>query len=119
LVYEAIMSPLAQPRNVIGSYVVASFCGVCVRLFGEALGFPMFVTAALAVAVALFGMNLTKTVHPPGGAVALLAVIGGKLIEELGFAYIVTSLGASFILVAVSAFGNNLVPSRQYPLYWW
>jgi CBS domain-containing membrane protein len=119
LVYECIQSPLAQPRNVIGSYIVASFLGVCARMICDEIGIDRYFTNAFAVAAALFGMNLTKTVHPPAGAVALTAVIGGKMIEELGFAYVLVSFVAAIILVAVAVFGNNLFPTRQYPLYWY
>jgi CBS-domain-containing membrane protein len=64
-------------------------------------------------------MNLTKTVHPPGGACALIAVIGGPAVWNLGFGFMATSVGAAVIMVIVAVVGNNLVPTRQYPVYWW
>jgi CBS-domain-containing membrane protein len=119
LVYEAYQSPLAQPRNVIGGYLVTSLTGVSVRLLCQRVGVPDFVAGALSLAVGLAAMNLTKTLHPPGGACALIAVIGGKSVHALGYGYVLTSVGASLIMVAVAVLGNNLVASRQYPLYWW
>jgi CBS domain-containing membrane protein len=119
LVYDAYQSPLAQPRNVIGSYLVASITGVTVRLTCNAIGIPHWVTGAFALGFSIVAMNLTKTVHPPGGACALISVIGGPMIHALGYGYVLTSVGAAFILVAVAVLGNNLVPNRQYPVYWY
>lgn len=141
LLYEAYQSPLAQPRNVLGSYAVASFIGVSVRKICDIIGIPRYATGALAVCFAILGMNLTKTVHPPGitpsppspshlspsshlyptlgGACALISVIGGPMIEKMGYGYMATSIGAAFIMVAWAVIGNNLIPTRQYPLYWY
>lgn len=73
----------------------------------------------MAVAIAILGMNLTKTLHPPGGACSLIAVIGGSTVHSLGYGYVLTSIGAAFIMLCVAVIGNNLVPFRQYPVYWW
>lgn len=118
LVYEAYQSPLAQPRNVVGGFFVTAVTGVSTRLFCQEAGIPDFVAGALSLAIGLAAMNLTKTVHPPGGACALLAVIGGKSVHALGYGYVLTSTGGAFVMVAVAVLGNNLVASRQYPLYW-
>jgi len=84
LVYGAIKSPLAQPRNLIGGHVISGLVGVaCWQVFGATL----WVAAALAVSLAIVAMLATKTLHPPGGATALIAVIGGAKIHELGFLY--------------------------------
>src|SRR3990172_8233789 len=74
LVYAAIKSPLAQPRNLIGGHVIAWIIGVaCYKLFGGT-----WIGGALASSLAIVAMLLTKTLHPPAGATALIAVIGGK-----------------------------------------
>jgi CBS-domain-containing membrane protein len=49
----------------------------------------------------------------------LISVIGGKLVEELGYGFMATSIGAAALMVAVAVLGNNLTPTRQYPLYWY
>jgi CBS domain-containing membrane protein len=118
LLYEAYQSPLAQPRSVFGSYCVCSFAGVSVRLICDIIGIPRYVTAPMAAAFGILGMNLTKTVHPPGGAVAIIAVIGGKTVEGLGYGYCLTAMGGAFIMITWACLGNNLIPTRQYPLYW-
>ena len=116
--YEAYLSPLAQPRNVIGSYLFASITGVTVRIVCEKIPIPVWITGALSLGISIAVMNVTKTVHPPGGACALIAVIGGPMIHALGYGYVATSVGASIILVAVAILGNNLIPTR-HPQYWY
>lgn len=118
LVYEAYLSPLAQPRNVIGGYLVSSFVGVSTRLICGFIGIPGWGSGAISLSMSIAFMKLTKTIHPPGGGCALIAVIGGPLIHSLGYGYVLTSTGAAIIMVAVAVLGNNLIPARQYPLYW-
>ncbi|HEY5998698.1 MAG TPA: HPP family protein [bacterium] len=117
LVYAAIRSPLAQPRNLVGGHVVSALVGVaCWRLFGDHL----WVAAALGVSLAIAGMLATRTLHPPGGATALIAVIGGRGIHDLGFLYALVPAGAgALVLLAVALAVNNLAPRRRYPEYWW
>ncbi len=116
LVYGAIKSPFAQPRNLIGGHVLSGLVGVsCYQLFG---GTP-WLAAALAVSLAIGAMMVTKTVHPPGGATALIAVIGGPKVHALGFLYpfVPAGLGA-LILLLVALLVNNLSSNRKYPEYW-
>jgi CBS-domain-containing membrane protein len=116
LVYGAIKSPLAQPRNLVGGHIVSGLVGVvCFQLFGGSVWFA----SALAVSFAIVSMMLTKTLHPPGGATALIAVIGGPKVHELGFLYpfVPAGLGA-LILLAIALLVNNLARNRRYPEYW-
>ena len=116
LVYGAIRSPLAQPRNLVGGHVTSALIGVaCYKLFGGTI----WIAGALAVSCAIVAMLLTKTLHPPGGATALIAVIGGKNVHDLGFLYAVFPAGASaLILLLVALIVNNLANERRYPEYW-
>jgi CBS-domain-containing membrane protein len=116
LVYAAIKSPLAQPRNLIGGHVISGLVGVaCFKLFGN----TVWIASAMAVSMAIMTMLATKTLHPPGGATALIAVIGGKKTHDLGFlyAFIPAGLGA-LILLIVALVVNNLSKNRRYPEYW-
>ena len=116
LVYGAIKSPLAQPRNLVGGHIISGFVGViCSQLFGNIV----WLAAALAVSIAIMSMLATKTLHPPGGATALIAVIGGAKIHNLGFLYVFLPAGAgAMILLVVALIVNNLSKSRKYPEYW-
>lgn len=116
LVYGAIKSPLAQPRNLVGGHILSGLVGVaCSQLFGNIVWFA----SALAVSFAIVAMLATKTLHPPGGATALIAVIGGAKIHDLGFFYAVLPAGAgALILLLVALIVNNLSKHRKYPEYW-
>jgi CBS-domain-containing membrane protein len=116
LVYGAIKSPLAQPRNLIGGHVISGLIGVlCYNVFGGTIWFA----AAIAVSLAIATMLATKTLHPPGGATALIAVTGGAKIHSLGYFYAFLPAGAgAFILLLVALIVNNLAKNRKYPEYW-
>ena len=116
LVYAAIKSPLAQPRNLIGGHVLSGLVGVaCFQVFGH----DLWVAAALGVSFAIAAMLATKTLHPPGGATALIAVIGGKKIHDLGFFYALVPAGlGAVILLIIALLVNNLSRNRRYPEYW-
>jgi CBS-domain-containing membrane protein len=117
LIYGAIHSPLAQPRNLVGGHVVSAFVGVlCWQLFD---GY-VWIAAALAVATAIAVMQLTKTLHPPGGATALIAVIGGEQIHGLGYLYPLFPVGVgAMVMLVVALLVNNLSKTRRYPDFWW
>ncbi len=116
LVYGAIKSPLAQPRNLIGGHIISGLVGVaCYQLFGQTI----WMAAALGVSFAIAAMLATKTLHPPGGATALIAIIGGQKIHDLGFLYAFIPAGAgALILLLVALLVNNLSKNRKYPEYW-
>lgn len=116
LVYGAIKSPLAQPRNLVGGHMLSALVGVaCWQLFGE----TVWLAAAMAVSLAIVLMLATKTLHPPGGATALIAVLGGAKIHSLGFFYVLVPAGAGAVmLLLVALFVNNICPDRRYPEYW-
>lgn len=117
LVYAAIRSPLAQPRNLVGGHVVSALAGVACW---KACGDTVWLAAALGVSLAIVAMLATRTLHPPGGATALIAVIGGPKIHALGFLYAAVPAGlGALVLLAVALALNNLARGRRYPEYWW
>ena len=115
LVYGAPKAPFSQPRNVIGGHCLSALVGVSVFLV---LGDQAMFACPLAVSLAIVAMQFTGTVHPPGGATALIAVIGGSTVQQLGYWYVLcpVGLGAS-IMVGVAIVVNNLSgdPERKYP----
>jgi CBS-domain-containing membrane protein len=116
LVYGAVRSPLAQPRNLVGGHVVSALIGVTAwQLLYQ---YPPL-AAALAVATAIAAMHLTRTLHPPGGATALIAVIGSEHIHQLGYLYVLipATLGP-LVLLLVGLLVNNIPASRRYPEVW-
>jgi len=82
-------------------------------------GGHLWLASSLAVATAIAAMHTTKTMHPPGGATALIAVIGSQKIHDLGFYYVLAPVGASaFIMLVVALLVNNFCKTRQYPEFW-
>ncbi len=116
LVFGAIFSPLAQPRNLIGGHMLSALVGV---LCWKYLHTHLWLAEAMAVSLAIALMHATRTLHPPGGATALIAVIGSGGIHKLGFLYILipAGLGAT-ILLLVALLVNNLSRTRRYPEMW-
>lgn len=116
LIYGALKSPLAQPRNLIGGHVISAVIGVaCYRycFFN-----PWFVSV-LAVSTAIAVMHITGTLHTPGGATALIAVIGSEKIHALGYIYAFVPVGAgALMMLAVALVINNIPGSRRYPEFW-
>jgi CBS-domain-containing membrane protein len=116
LVYGAVKSPLAQPRNLMGGHLISAVIGVASY---QLLHANLWLAAAVAVSTAIAVMHLTKTLHPPGGATALIAVIGEKKIHDLGFFYAVMPIGAGvLVLLIVALLVNNIPKTRKYPEYW-
>jgi CBS-domain-containing membrane protein len=116
LIYGAVRSPLAQPRNLMGGHVLSAIVGVTAfRL----LGAHPWLAAAAAVSVAIVLMHWTRTLHPPGGATALIAVIGGEGVHRLGYLYVLmpVALGAAVMLL-VALIVNNIPRNRRYPEFW-
>lgn len=115
LVYGAIKSPLAQPKNLVGGHLISSAVGVgCYFMLGTG-----WLAAALAVSLAIIAMIITDTVHPPGGATALIAVIGGSQVHQLGFWYTLAPAGlGALVLLLIALLVNNVPRDRRYPEHW-
>ncbi len=109
LLYGAPSSPLAQPRNLIGGHMIAGVVGIlCCRIFGAG-----WYTMALAVTLAILAMMVTGTVHPPGGATALLCALQGTT----HFSFLLLPLAAGVaILLASAILSARIFPGvRPYP----
>lgn len=115
-IFGAVRSPLAQPRNVVGGHIISALVGV---IAFKLLGDHLWLAEVTAVASAIAVMHLTKTLHPPGGATVLIAVIGGEKIHGLGFTYALAPVGAgAAIMVLIAVLVNNIPASRRYPEIW-
>jgi CBS-domain-containing membrane protein len=113
LVYGAARSPLAQPRNLVGGHIVSALVSVTAcKLFQH----DPWLAKAMAVSTAIAAMHMTRTLHPPGGATA---VIGSNQIQDLGYLYVVVPATAGpILLLLVGLLVNNIPQSRHYPEIW-
>ncbi|SDG61268.1 HPP family protein [Chitinophaga filiformis] len=113
LIYGIINSPLAQPRNLVGGHVICALVGVTVH---KLIPDQLWLAAALSVALCIVLMQITKTLHPPGGATALIANIGSEKIKAMGYMYVLSPvLSGVLILLLVALIFNNITSHRKYP----
>ncbi len=116
LIYGSPKSPFAQPRNLLGGHIISAMIGVACY---ELLAPHMWLAASIAVATSIAMMHVTKTLHPPGGASALIAVIGSNKIHALGFLYVVVPvITGALIMLIVALLVNNIPRERRYPKFW-
>ncbi|KAI1818753.1 HPP family protein [Poronia punctata] len=119
LEFYAIESPLAQPRSSITSQIIATIIGVsfCKLFYLHSDEYWVrWLGGALACAVTTALMALTKTVHPPAGATALIAVVDDKAVA-MGWKLIPLVLLGCAIMLSVALVLNNVF--SRFPLYWW
>lgn len=111
LLFAAPSSPLAQPWSILGGNLVSAVIGVTCAL---AIADPV-IAAGSAIALSIALMLLLNCLHPPSGAVALTAVVGGASIHELGYWFVLSPVGLNTILLLISAFAFNNATGRRYP----
>jgi CBS-domain-containing membrane protein len=116
LIFGAPRSPLAQPPNLLGGHMLSALIGVTAY---KSLHPCIWLAGAIAVATAIAAMHATKTLHPPGGATALIAVIGGEKVHDLGYLYLLMPVFAgAAIMLLVALIVNNAPKTRRYPEFW-
>ncbi|KAI0018966.1 HPP family-domain-containing protein [Xylariomycetidae sp. FL0641] len=119
LEFYATESPFSQPRNFFLSQITAAIIGVsCSKLFQLSGHFDdiRWLGGALACAVTTAIMGLTKTVHPPAGATALISVVDDAAVG-LGWEFIGIVVLSCAIMMAVALLTNNVF--CRFPLFWW
>jgi len=111
LVFGVPASPLAQPWSVVGGNFIAAVVGVT-----AARAIPELTwAAAVAVACTIALTSMLRCLHPPAGAVALTAVIGGSAVTSAGYRFaLVPVLLNSLLLVGLGLIFNALA-RRSYP----
>lgn len=116
LLFAAPHGALSQPWPVLGGHLVSALVGVtCAQWLGHA---PML-AASLAVALSIAAMYGLRCLHPPGGATALYAVLGGESVHALGYGYVVSPVLLNVVvLLAVAVAFNFPFHWRRYPQCW-
>lgn len=112
LLFAVPHSPLTQPWPLVGGTVIsASIAVTCAKLIPD-----IWLAGAVAVSLSIFAMHVTHSLHPPGGAIALLAVLGGESIHTQGYWFVVMPVGLNVLLVlAMALLINNMLPGHRYP----
>jgi CBS domain-containing membrane protein len=111
LLFAVPASPLAQPWSLVGGNLVAATVGVaCAQWIADPV-----TAAAVAVACAIGGMFALRCVHPPSGAVALTAVLGGPAIHALGFRFVLEPIALQSAILLSAALVYHALTGHRYP----
>ena len=111
LLFAVPASPLAQPWSIVGGNMISAFVGVTVTTLVR----DPAIAIGLAVALAILVMSLTRSLHPPGGAAALTAVIGGAAVARAGFWFPIVPIGINSLLLVLLGVVFHRLAGRQYP----
>jgi|TARA_A100001011_G_scaffold308803_1_gene324572 CBS-domain-containing membrane protein len=106
LVMAVHESPLAQPKNIFFGHILSALSGVLIYFF---LGMS-FLSIGLAVAISVWTMMITKTIHPPAGANPIIAILGGK-----GLSFILLPVATGALIIIIFAMIYNKIIKRNYP----
>jgi len=111
LVFAVPASPLAQPWPVIGGNILSALVGVVVANTAAAYEWA----PALAVGLAIAVMSIARCLHPPGGAAALTAVIGGPAVHALGLNFPFVAVGLNSVILVAAGIAFHRVSGHTYP----
>ena len=115
LLFAVPHSAMAQPWSLVGGHLVSAFIGVSCALL---IPSPALAAAA-AVGFAIGAMYYARCIHPPGGATALAAVIGGPSVSTLGYQFLLTPVLINvLVILLVAVLFNAFFRWRRYPAYW-
>lgn len=114
LLFAVPHGPLSQPWSLIGGHLVSALIGVsCAKFIPD-----VFIAAPLAVGIAVGAMYYLHCIHPPGGATALSAVVGGYEVQQLGYQFILSPVLINVVtIISVAFIFNYFFTWRRYPAY--
>lgn len=114
LLLGAPHSPLSQPWAFVGGHLVSALIGVTCAIHVPSI----YWAAGLSVGLSISAMYYLRCLHPPGGATALLTVIGDQKIHALGYHFLFMPVLVNVaILLAIALLINKLIPGRRYPAH--
>ena len=106
LVMAVHESPLAQPKNLILGHILSALSGVLIyTLIGQT-----FYALGAGVALAIFVMMITNTIHPPAGANPIIVILGGK-----GISFVLLPVAVGALIIIIFAMIYNKILGRSYP----
>lgn len=108
LLFATPHSVLSQPWSVFGGHLISAFIGIT---SAKLLANPLY-AGAVAVSLSIAAMHYLRCLHPPGGATALVSVVGGEPVRALGYWFLLTPVLANVLIILVVAVAIN------YPFRW-
>nr|WP_210317303.1 HPP family protein [Oryzicola mucosus] len=111
LLFAVPSSPLAQPWSILGGNTVAALVGVSMAKLVD----DPYIASALAAGIAIALMMSLRCLHPPSGAIALTAVLGGQAVHDLGYGFVLWPVLGNSVLLLLAALVFNNLTGRRYP----
>ncbi|MBS0564274.1 MAG: HPP family protein [Proteobacteria bacterium] len=111
LVFCVPNSPLAQPWSVVVGNTLSALSAIIAVMVAP----DPSLAVALAVGLAVVAMMLTRAMHPPGGAIALLIALTPSVVERHGFIFALHPVALDSVLLVVLATLFNRATGRKYP----
>ena len=106
LVMAVHESPLAKPKNILLGHILSALSGVVILyLIGD-----NFLALGIAVALAVFVMIVTDTIHPPAGANPIIVILTGQ-----GISFVLIPVAVGALMLVVFAYLYNKLLKRNYP----
>ena len=105
LVFTVPNAPAARVRNIMCGHIIAAILGIILfYFFGGSL-----IVIAIAGALSVILMELTKGVHPPACATAVIAVI-----SQANVLFAMDIFIGALALIFIGALLNNMHVIKQY-----
>ena len=111
LLFAVPASPLAQPWSIIGGNVISALVGITVVHFVD----NQVLAIGLGVGLAIAAMSFGRCLHPPGGAAALTAIIGGPAVTDLGYQFAMIPVGLNSAMLVILGIAFHKLTRRKYP----
>lgn len=112
LLFAVPHGALAQPWPVVGGHLTGAIAGVTANLLIS----DAVLASAVAVATSIAAMHYLRCIHPPAGATALFAVLGGDAIHALGYGFLLHPVLSNVaVMLAIAVVFNYSFPWRRYP----
>ena len=106
LVMAVHESPLAKPKNILLGHILSALSGVIILyLIGD-----NFLALGIAVALAVFVMIVTDTIHPPAGANPIIVILTGQ-----GISFVLFPVAVGAFMLVIFAYLYNKLLKRDYP----
>jgi CBS domain-containing membrane protein len=111
LLFAVPASPLAQPWSIIGGNTISALIGVIVAHFVR----DQILAIGFGVSIAIAAMSFARCLHPPGGATALTAIIGGPAVTSAGFLFPFVPVGLNSLLLVALGLVFHRISRHSYP----
>lgn len=111
LLFAVPASPLAQPWSIIGGNTISALIGVIIAHFVH----DQILAIGFGVSIAIAAMSFARCLHPPGGATALTAIIGGPAVTSAGFLFPFVPVGLNSLLLVALGLLFHKLSRHTYP----